>query len=228
MSTVDRNQHLPWERFAGSSGNLNQALTGHEGANPPIKGPLRQQVPWLAVLVFDPEELKLTTVELASLPVERTQRGHAPPFPLSLAADQKTTPTSGAYPMTVAQFLSHFSSPDRPNYEKMKGFAASAKEYARLLKSGETTNVIFPRRKLVTDIFGSNGINIEQHKHLAHVRRVNTTGMPDAGVDGAGTFSVIVSHRTGELILAHWTYKKWRCAMKSSSSCRFRTVEVLE
>jgi len=203
VSIVDRRQHLPWERLAGSTGNLNKALTGQEVVNPPVAGgALRQQVPWLAVLVFDPEELKLETTELPDLPVKRTQAAGAPPFPPSLGADQKTTPTSGAYPMAVSQFLTYFASPDRPDYEQMKDFKASAKEYARLLKSEESTNVIFPRRKLVTDIFGPKGINIEQHKHLAHVRRVNTTGMPDAGVDEEGTFSVIASHRTGQLPFA--------------------------
>jgi hypothetical protein len=127
------------------------------------------------------------------------QAGGAPPIPLSLAADQKTAPTSGAYPMTMAQFLTLLASPNRPNYERMNDFTASAKEYARLLISEESTNVIFPRRRLVTDIFGPNGVNIEQHKHLAQVRRVNTTGMADAGVDEEGIFSVIISHRTGKL-----------------------------
>jgi hypothetical protein len=199
MKEVDTLQHLPWERLAGSTGNLNKALTGkeNEGADPAVTGPLRQQVPWLAVLVFDPEELKLTPEELANLPAQRSRA----PFPASLSAEQKTTPTSGAYSMTVAQFLTCFATPHRPNYEKMKDFGASTKEYARLLKSQESTNIIFPRRGLVTEIFGLEGSNIEQHKHLAHVRRVNTTGMPDVGVDEEGTFSVVVSHRTGELLL---------------------------
>jgi hypothetical protein len=160
------------------------------------------------VLVFDPEELKLTTAEVADLPLKRRQAGGAPAIPLSLAADQKTAPTSGAYPMTVAQFLTILASPNRPNYEKMNDFTASAKEYARLLISEESTNVIFPRRRLVTDIFGPNGVNIEQHKHLAHVRRVNTTGMPDAGVDEEGILSVIISHRTGKLFFLWFTYVK--------------------
>jgi hypothetical protein len=102
--------------------------------------------------------------------------------------------------MTVGQYLTHFATPNRPNYEKMKDFRASRKEYEKLLKSDEPTTIIFPQRKLLTGIFGNKGINIEQHKHLAHVRRINTTGMPDASVDDVGTFSVIISHRTGKLL----------------------------
>jgi hypothetical protein len=157
-------------------------------------------VPWVAVLVFDPEELKLLPEEIAGLPIQQTLTEGAPAMPVSLGAEQKTTPTSGAYPMNVAQFLTYFAPPDRANYEKMKAFPASAKEFARLLKSQESTSIIFPKRKLITDIFGATGGNLEQHKHLAHVRRVNTMGMPDAGTNEVGTFSVIVSHRTGKLL----------------------------
>lgn len=164
-----------------------------------MPGPLRQQVPWLAVLVFDPEELRLTIEELADLPVLKSQADLTPSFPASLSIEQKTTPASGAYPMAVAQFLTYFKPPHRANYEKMKDFQASANEYDRLLKSQESTNIILPERRLVNDIFGLQGSNIEQHKHLAHVRRVNTTGMPDVNVNEEGTFSVVVSHRTGEL-----------------------------
>ena len=109
--------------------------------------------------------------------------------------------------MTVAQFLAHFASPNRANYEQMKEFPASANEYARLLRSEEFTNVIFPERKLVSDIFGPQGVNIEQHKHLAHVRRINVTGMPDFGVNQEGTFSVVVSHRTGKVLWFPYTRK---------------------
>lgn len=113
--------------------------------------------------------------------------------------------------MTVAQLLAYFAAPNRANYEQMNEFPASANEYARLLKSEKFTNVIFPKRNLVTDIFGPRGANIEQHKYLAHVRRVNTTGMPDVGVDEEGTFSVIVSHRTGELLRSPYSREDRLC-----------------
>ena len=52
---------------------------------------------------------------------------------------------------------------------------------------------IFPTQVLCKRLFG----DLSKHKYLAHVRNINTTGMPDAGVEDDGLFSIVISHRTG-------------------------------
>jgi hypothetical protein len=98
-------------------------------------------------------------------------------------------PPSGAYPMSVQNYLSinEFS---RVAYEKDPLFKDELKF------SQEGMKAIFPRKELFKDLFGNLGL-LEQHKGLAHVRNINTTGMPDAGVEETGLFSIIISRRTG-------------------------------
>jgi hypothetical protein len=179
---------------------------GNKGATRPSDDQLRQQVPWLAVIGFDPlEELGLTPDELKSLPYreQKSPTGPAVPLPQKIpkSLDPATTkpPPTGAYSMTVAQYLNLFTSPDRPKYE------VRPREFDPIIggqdsTSKEVMNVIFPRKSLIRQLFGSKGENIEQHKFLAHARKINTQGMPD--IDPAdqeqGLFSVVFSHRTGK------------------------------
>lgn len=201
--------HLPWERWAGTTRNFASTLYGDEGGSAVPTGgttatagtgsgkvlgkPLRQQVPWLAVMVFDPDELKLSPSEIQQL-VQAPNQDEIPRDGITPAApvDPKSTtkaPIAGSYPMTVAQFL---RLPDgaRPNY------AARPDDFAGIKESPESMKAIFPTMQLVEDLFNQN---LEQHKYLAHVRNINTKGMPDAGVADVGLFSLVVSHRTGEI-----------------------------
>jgi hypothetical protein len=149
-------------------------------------------VPWLAVVVFDADELLLTEPDITSIGV--------PTAPTILANGTAKTsatkvPPCGAYPMSVAQYLSIDKS-SRVNYEADSLFKD-------LKTSQEGTSVIFPKKDLFHDIFGAQGnlSILEQYKGLAHVRNVNTTGFPDAGVEETGLFSIVISRRTGPVNL---------------------------
>ena len=207
---ADRTQHLPWERWCGSKNRLSRSLTGDDhtdndiaASEVPDSTPLRQQVPWLAVVCFDPlEELDLTIEELQAMPLQYPQSPLQ--YPLSLIPEVVVKPAvskpppTGAYPMTVEQYLNFFACPDRPNYENDDKESGPIKAGEDAI-SQEMMSVIFPRKSLVQQLFGTTGEHIEQHKHLAHVRRINTKGMPDTDPadQDLGLFSVVVSHMTG-------------------------------
>jgi len=168
--------HLPWERYPGRE--------------PPFNGPQsnnRESAPWLAVVVFDPEELLLAADEITTLGI--------PTMPIisvdGTAASPTKVPPSGAYAMSVQEYLKidRFS---RVDYDDDPLFAEE------LQTSQEATKVIFPTKDLFAQLFGTKDKSyMAQYTGLAHVRNINTTGMPDAGVEETGLFSLVVSRRTG-------------------------------
>jgi hypothetical protein len=175
---VFNDPHLPWERWPGSED--------------PFRGPSagnRESVPWLAVVVFDPEELILDASEISSLKI--------PTMPVISADGAAPSPTkvppSGAYPMSVQDYLS-INKYSRVAYEADPMFLDE------LVTSQEGMKAIFPKKDQFKDLFGNLGL-LEQNKSLAHVRNINTTGMPDAGVEETGLFSIIISRRTGKVDL---------------------------
>ena len=202
--------HLPWERYAGS---ITSVVDDSTGTTPSVGtstlyGPLdnvgpdhldpdkrqlyRQQVPWIAVVVFDPSELALSSVELKTLATsgaltapnadEINREGST----VTVDPASATLPATGAYPMAVGEYLK-LPAGTRTNYE------AGKSEFAEIAASKEPMKAIFPTQMLCKSLFG----DLSKHKYLAHVRNINTTGMPDAGVQDDGLFSIVISHRTG-------------------------------
>ena len=203
--------HLPWERIAGSSTSIvndptgTTPLPGKSALYSPLDsaGPdhldtdnrqlFRQQVPWIAVVVFDPSELALSVPDLQTLAssgalaapnADEIKREGSTSVTVDSAA--ATLPATGAYPMAVADYLKLLPGA-RINYE------AGTSEFAELQASTEPMKAIFPTQALCKSLFS----DLSKHKYLAHVRNINTTGMPDAGVQDDGLFSIVISHRTG-------------------------------
>jgi hypothetical protein len=181
---VFNDPHLPWERTVGTTDPFSDFTTLEpivgSGGQPKMEG--RESVPWLAVVTFDPEELLPTAADLNTLGIPVPQAHVGADGMLS------TVPPSGAYPMTVAQYLNI-----KPNFRI--DYSSDA-QFVKLQASQEPMKAIFPTKDTFRKLFS----NLEELGHLksfAHVRNVNTTGMPDAGVDEQGLFSVIVSRRTG-------------------------------
>ena len=227
-SLVLNDPHLPWERYAGSInsvvddptgttpsvgkstlyGPLDNAGSGHLD---PDKRPLyRQQVPWIALVVFDPSELALSGDEQQTLassgalaaPNADEIKHEGSSVTVNTAA--ATLPATGAYPMAVADYLKlklekSETAKLKASTEPMKtvftriNYEAGTSEIAEIKTSTEPMKAIFPTQALCKSLFG----DISKHKYLAHVRNINTTGMPDAGVQDDGLFSIVISHRTG-------------------------------
>lgn len=164
---VFNDPHLPWERIASSETSDDYK---------------RNRVPWLAVLVFTPDELRLSDAALSStgifsgtgmqLPVEQTP---AMAVNMSIGELWKTTSTS-----TPIQ-----------------------QDDAEPIDEGVKTDVVFVEKALFTALFtgvdgsGNTVGDVTRYRFLAHVRNINTTGMAEAGVEDEGLFSVVVSHRVG-------------------------------
>jgi hypothetical protein len=180
--------HLPWERVAGTQPTMEGPIDFD-----PVLQKKRSMVPWVALLVFDPEELALTAEEIVKLNI--------PGFFNEKVSEINTTklPQSGAYPMAVKDYLS-LPKASRVAYEHgyPEGNPTLQQKWQDLKTSPDPTSIIFPKKGLVRDIFMSGSApSPEFCKYLAHVRHIKTTGFPDAGIEQDGLYSIVMSHRTG-------------------------------
>ncbi|KAA8903426.1 hypothetical protein FN846DRAFT_954010 [Sphaerosporella brunnea] len=159
---VFKDPHLPWERVASQIKEDDRD---------------RNRVPWLAVLVFTQEELRVADQSIwaaTSLkkPVEQTTTLSVNLTLEDLGKVKCATPVKSRDAGTKADFV----------FVQSALFNALVTDYA--LPTGQT----------------QEKCNVSRYKWLAHVRNINTTGMADSGIDDEfGVFSVIVSHRVGPL-----------------------------
>jgi hypothetical protein len=179
---VFNDPHVPWFREAGTADWMSEPID----KDPPDstdQNAGRNFVPWLAVLVFLPDELRVDADAAKSLKLSGMK-----------SYDASKLPADGSFKMTVADYLGTISS--RVHYEA--GFSNQA-DFLELRKSAEVMSAIFPTIGQVKAIFGSQSdrTTFEAHKLLAHVRHVNTIGFPDSGVEEEGFYSVVVSSMTG-------------------------------
>jgi hypothetical protein len=150
--------------------------------------------PWMALVVFDPTELQLTSAEETALGIPIP----APPIvPNTTPQPQQPVPNAGqiatpnAYPMMVKDYLTKITS--RVNYEAGFGAPQDQPELAALKNSQDPTTIIFPQKSLVDTIFNP----IYQFMLMSHARKINTTGLPEAGVDEENMYSMCISKRSG-------------------------------
>ncbi|KAF8469769.1 hypothetical protein BDZ91DRAFT_808962 [Kalaharituber pfeilii] len=169
--------HLAWDRIAS--------------AEPGRQSPdwNRNQVPWLALLVFTQDELKLTADQLNG-------------------ADGLFTNTSlaGTKIQQTQTFTINMKVSDVPKIKSTISPIAALKSEP---SDHKTTDVIFVPSKLFAELVTSynedgdpikqKGPDVSRYKYLAHARDINTTGMAEAGVEDHGVFGIIISHRTGPL-----------------------------
>jgi hypothetical protein len=203
--------HYPWEISAGVKTNMEGKidrqeipapdagdLTGDDTPKPPPEVIYRGMVPWVALLVFDPVDLYLPTLkDITDLNI--------PGFKTNGAKDVTEQDPKGSFNMKISEY---FAIPEssRVNYKAKymkKDNELDTAAYNELTTTIGTLDVIFPTKDLFTQIFATendteqqkNGV--EALKYLAHVRQINTTGIPDAGIDEEGIYSVVISSRTG-------------------------------
>jgi hypothetical protein len=209
--------HYPWEILPGALERLQGPIDPKDYSYVDPKDNttktqtvFRNLVPWVALLVFDPEELRFDHVaDLADLGL--------PGY--TTDADLQKQDPKGVFRMPVNDYLALPAS-SRINYragytDGKEGDAAF--EELKNLNSTSNTDVIFPKKDLFKALFQSRGPStssptpageevsvaqmtpIEAQKYMSHVRHINTIGFPDAGVEEEGLFSIVVSARTGKL-----------------------------
>lgn len=195
--------HLPWER--------DSLATKKESDGE------QNKVPWLAVLVFTQEELRLDKEylkrdsgifpETVAIPPPPNPKAQPPPPPPPPEIPQNKTL---AINMTIKDLLAvkQTSTPIRdlpPTEDELSC----------------TTDVIFLQKELFNNLVtahGKDGKPVEQkcdedgkpmkqyadvsrYKYLAHARKVSTIGMVIDNPDHEAFFSVVISHRVGPLNL---------------------------
>lgn len=170
--------HLPWERLATHT-------------NPPPDWP-RNRVPWLAVLVFTQDELRLANTDLnGSTSIFQNTKAMSTPVAQS---------TTLAINMTISDlWLTKDTTTPIPQVSDPE--VADSK-----------TDMIFLKPELFTSLVTTYDVNgkpipnqtvpdVSRYKFLSHVRNINTTGMAEAGVEDEGLFSIVHSHRSGPLTI---------------------------
>ncbi|KAF8441173.1 hypothetical protein BGX38DRAFT_1144418 [Terfezia claveryi] len=182
---------LPWERYASENAERN---------NPDDYQ--WNRVPWLAVLVFSPDELKLSDAQLT---------GANSIFKETSFNAQGATHTDT---MAVEIPVSDLPKLDKSQVAVPATFqdAEISAEEAKL-----TANVVFLEKDLFNNLVakydkdgrivnggGSDAPDVSRYRFLAHLRHINTEGMAyadevDIGEDSDRNFGIIVGHRTGPL-----------------------------
>jgi hypothetical protein len=195
--------HYPWEIPAGTTENMEGLIdrvadidfsTGKQRTDPVTGAPktvFRNLVPWVALVVFDPEELRIDTLdELSALNV--------PGF--SSIEDMKKQNAKGTFSMSVADYFA-VPTASRVNYES--AYVGDDDGLARLKGTAGAVDVIFPEKALFNTLFNTDpesaNHGLENQKYMAHVRNILTDGHPDVGINEAGLFSIVISCRTGSL-----------------------------
>lgn len=164
-------QHLPWERTASK-------------VTPVPDDRARNKVPWLAVVVFTQEELRLEESIL-----KNGIFSEIPKF-------EATQDTTLAINMQISDIL------------KTKDTTSPITKLDDLDLTART-DVIFLKKELFTSLvttYDDDGNpktpqpvpDVSRYKFLAHVRNTNTQGMAEACLTD-GHFSIVVSHRVGPI-----------------------------
>ncbi|KAH8702268.1 hypothetical protein BGW36DRAFT_424549 [Talaromyces proteolyticus] len=162
---VFNDSHLPWERLATEK-------------EEPDKD--NNRIPWLALLVFVQDELRVT--EAGFLPTSVSQ---STTWAATLTLEDLAK-VSAAHPILDANKKPRDG--DDPHTQ---------------------ADFIFPQTALIRELFRDHTLksdvvqdkcSVSAFKFLAHVRNINTMGMANSGIDDEfGTFSIVVSPRTGPL-----------------------------
>lgn len=166
--------HLPWARDVSDSPKPADLDYG------------KNKVPWMALLLFTQDELKLSSKELTSR------------FQSTSIKDTVVQNQTLGIPLPVS---------DIPNIQATVSPATGLKP--EVSDDAKTSVVLLPSTlfsELVTAYTDQGArpatqvtADVARYKYLAHVRDINTDGMADAGVEPNGVFGIVVSHRTGPL-----------------------------
>ncbi|KAH6991849.1 hypothetical protein EDB82DRAFT_553720 [Fusarium venenatum] len=199
---VLKDPHLPWSRAPSDA-----HITPEEDKNN-----VRSRTTWLALLVFSVEELQLSQGQIdrvmGNLPVE-IDRKQSETKTLKIIARQTTKLNDIEGLVNTTGFDTTLDAKD----------------------ADEPTEIILLSGSLFTDLFvdpegPTEIINVSSYKYMAHVRKIATDGMANAGADSdEALFSCVVSPRTGpidadesSMMIAHLVSLKWDKDMRYPKS----------
>nr|RBQ94706.1 hypothetical protein FVER53263_07741 [Fusarium verticillioides] len=188
--------HLPWERLGSPKGGSNKALKAQMkrvalGAEKATSIP-RNRVPWLVVLAFAQDELRLPPEDLD---------GAGSLF--SNTSDGVLKPVKQSSTMTVNMSID--------DLWKLKSDVTSpvTSSLGPAPMKDSRGDFIFVQPELFTSLFSTfddqgnrvkgSGPDTSQYKYLSHVRKINGSGMALAGVEDTAVFSIVVGNRSGPL-----------------------------
>jgi hypothetical protein len=187
--------HVPWLRAAGTTDWATGPISGGDGNA--WNG--RNKVPWMALLVCKPEDLRVDATAAGLIGLDKLDAW------TTTARNGTKPPGDGAYGITVGEYM-HL--PSRVSTE----MHMTDEDKGDLAGSTSQTRVVFPQKSFVTGVFtadasGSMGgprtdlTPLNALQLLAHVRHVNTRGMPDADpmANPDAYLSVMVSGMTGDV-----------------------------
>ncbi|KAG7287966.1 hypothetical protein NEMBOFW57_007485 [Staphylotrichum longicolle] len=187
---VLNDSRLPWERGFDTKPSRRQDAAADED------GKTRNQIPWLAVLTFEADELLLTPQQLKGDNERKSIFAATSRFASRDGVEQTGT-------LSVKLDLSDFVNLDKSQvvtpYESIDG------------ESQPVGELVFIKPELFNHLFtkldkngrpapGQTHCSVSRYQYLSHVRLISTEGMADAGEDDTATnreFSVVISHRTG-------------------------------
>lgn len=189
--------HLPWERDAlGDRGDDEKEYDEKE------KYVKQNQVPWLAMLVFTQEELRLDRSHL------KRDSGIFPST-VAIATPEIAQNKTLAIKMTINEVLAVKNTATPISIL----FPSDVEKYSATdVEKALTTDVIFLQSKLFNclvtkydeegkPVNGQGHADVSRYKYLAHARKVSTIGMVIDNPDHEAFFSVVISHRVGPLDL---------------------------
>ncbi|KAH6949753.1 hypothetical protein BKA56DRAFT_434004, partial [Ilyonectria sp. MPI-CAGE-AT-0026] len=162
---------LPWAREA-----IDKA-TAEKAADYALN-----QVPWLAVLVFEPDELRFSSYQ--------------PP-------GQPTIPPAVVQAQDNTNFFVRLSLGDLRGLKSAvtapldPGVADSQFANFIFIRAADFTNLVNTYDSNGAPVSGQTVPDLSRYKYLAHARHINMAGMPGGDPDEVGTFSVVFAHRTG-------------------------------
>ncbi|KAK3939532.1 hypothetical protein QBC46DRAFT_450354 [Diplogelasinospora grovesii] len=191
---VFKDPHLPWEQQGSPRQDEEDEQSGKEP---------KTKVPWVALLTFTEDELKLSDQEL-----QEKATGGPGLFPNAVAQDKSTFSVQ----LTIGDYLEMGG--DGGKYQPTVTAPIIDSSATEKIDRDIKVDVIFPTATHVQDLvaeYDGDGARVpikpgglpdlSRYKWLAHVRNVNTKNVAGAGSDDNGLFSVVLAHRSGPLDL---------------------------
>ena len=167
--------HYPWEIPAGTLSNMKGPIDSQDYVDGTVtKTRYRNMVPWVALLVFDVDELHFSDIDDIK---ELSLKG------FETDADLAKQNASGYFTMTVKEYFSKLPTSAQVNYKPE--FGDDEEGYSDMVESDESVKVIFPQQDLINKLVGQRfldtdtGVDVEGFKYLAHVRHLNVEGSLD-------------------------------------------------
>ncbi|CAG1992344.1 unnamed protein product [Fusarium graminearum] len=188
--------HLPWERLGSPTAGTNMelkaqikmlALNGTDRSAAP-----RNRVPWLVILSFSQDELRLPPEHLdgSSSIFRNTSDGVMKPV------KQSSTMTVN---MSIADLWKLSSDVTTPITSSLGPASMADSRGDFILVPPDLFTSLFSTFDSRGNRVRGTGPNTSQYQYLAHVRKINGSGMALAGVEDTAVFSIVVGNRSGPL-----------------------------